>query len=79
MSSRAGFPMRFGGRAKGAESSIRRNRDGELNSFRLGSQVNTCSLSPVAQAGGALSGMKTRAQSTRVFSFPFASPYPVNL
>ena len=31
--------------------------DGEANSFRLGSRVNTRSLSPVSPAGGALSGM----------------------
>ena len=74
MSSRAGFPMRFGGRAKGAESSVRRNGSGELKSFRLGSQVKTGSLSPVSQAGGALSGVKLRSQSTRSFPFPVPPP-----
>src|ERR1022692_2682169 len=66
ISSRAGFPMRFGSPGERGRM-FRRNRDGKLSSFRLGGRVNTRSLSLVSQAGGALSGMKPRARSACTF------------
>src|ERR1019366_8372534 len=59
-------------RTKGA-GSFRRNREGGSIPFRLGGQANTCPLSLVSQAGGALSGMKTRRYAGRsilLFSLP---------
>ena len=41
ISSRAGFPMRFGGLGERGRLWFRRNRDGKLSSFRLGGRVNT--------------------------------------
>jgi hypothetical protein len=58
MSSRADFRLRFGSPFERGRQS-RRNRMRQLKPFRLGSQAKSCSLSPVTQAGGALSGTKT--------------------
>ncbi|SPF41927.1 hypothetical protein SBA4_2810008 [Candidatus Sulfopaludibacter sp. SbA4] len=65
--------MRFGGLGERGRKEVRRNRYGKLNSLRLGSPVKTGSLSPVRQAGGALSGMRMRGQLAYTFpsgSFP---------
>jgi len=67
------FRLRFGGLGERGRKQVRRSRDGKLNSLRLGSPVNTGSLSPVRQAGGALSGMRTRGRSAWTF-LPVRSP-----
>ena len=41
------FRLRFGCPVERGREWFRRNRKGKLNSFGLGGQVNTCSLSPV--------------------------------
>jgi len=68
MSSRAGeFRLSFGGPAKGADySSAEAGAVGSMPR-RLGALVNTCPLSPVSWAGGALSEAKTRFISPRLF------------
>jgi hypothetical protein len=47
MSSRTAVPIHFGGAAKGVEQQVRRNQGRESNRLRLGSLVNTGSLSLV--------------------------------
>jgi hypothetical protein len=47
MSSRADFPIALRKSGRKGPIEFRRNWDRKLNSFRLGSQANTCSLSPV--------------------------------
>jgi hypothetical protein len=74
MSSRADFRLRFGSPDERGRQ-FRRNRMREFNSFRLGSQAKSCSLSLVTQAGGALSGLKNACTPGASF-LPFRLPCP---
>jgi hypothetical protein len=47
MSSRTGFPIELRRPATGAVEQYPPKPEGNLNFFRLGSQVKSCSLSPV--------------------------------
>ena len=74
MSSRADFRLCFGSPCERGRQS-RRNRMWQRKPFRLGSQAKSCSLSPVTQAGGALSGMKNAALPGGSF-LPIRFPRP---
>src|ERR1017187_5033795 len=67
ISSRAGFPMRFGGLGeRGRGCSAETGMESSVPSG-WGVGLIPCSLSLVSQAGGALSGMKPRARSACTF------------
>ena len=71
MSSQPGFPIES---RKAGERGRKQNPpklEGSLKSFRLGSQVNTCSLSPVLRRVERYRDRR-RAGFTRALSFSFA-------
>jgi hypothetical protein len=66
------FRLRFGCPGERGRREFRRNRAGELKSFRLGSPVKSGSLSPIAKGGWSAIGNEDAHLSPRVFSLRFA-------
>jgi hypothetical protein len=71
MSSQPGFPIESRKAGERGRKQYPPKLEGSLKSFRLGSQANTCSLSPVLRRVERYRDRR-RARSSRVLSFSFA-------